>query len=77
MARAGAKLAPEIAFLAAYGVAPGVLLRASEEGERDGVSAEQALLGEGLLGEDAYYCALARRLRLPYYRGEVPEAASV
>jgi cellulose synthase/poly-beta-1,6-N-acetylglucosamine synthase-like glycosyltransferase len=77
MARAGAKLAPEIAFLAAYGVAPGVLLRASEEGERDGVSAEQALLGEGLLGEDAYYCALARRLRLPYYRGEVPVAASV
>jgi len=76
-ARAVSEFAPEIAFLAAYGVAPGLLLRASAAAERDGVSAEQTLLGEGLLDEDSYYCALARRLRLPFYRGEAPIAASV
>jgi hypothetical protein len=71
------ELAPEIAFLAAQGCAPGALLQAAAAARRDGVSAEQALLGEGLIGEEDYYRALARRLRLPFYRGEIPVAQSV
>ena len=76
-ARVTGELAPEIAFLAAQGCAPGALLKAAAAARRDGVSAEQALLGEGLIGEEDYYRALARRLRLPFYRGEIPVAQSV
>jgi cellulose synthase/poly-beta-1,6-N-acetylglucosamine synthase-like glycosyltransferase len=76
-ARVSGELAPEIAFLAAQGCAPGALLKAEAAARRDGVSAEQALLGEGLIGEEEYYLALARRLRLPFYRGEIPVAHSV
>ena len=50
---------------------------ATATARRDGVSAEQALLGEGLIDEEGYYRALARRLRLPFYRGEIPVAQSV
>jgi cellulose synthase/poly-beta-1,6-N-acetylglucosamine synthase-like glycosyltransferase len=75
--RAGADIAPEIAFLAAQGVEPGRLLSAMAAARRAGVSADQALLGEGLLGEEAYYCALARHLRLPFYRGEIAIDAAV
>jgi len=75
--RFGGELAPEIAFLAGQGFEPGALLQAAAAAERDGVSAEQALLGEGLIGEEAYYRALARRLRLPFYRGEIRVAQSV
>ena len=57
--------------------APEALRQAEAAARRDGVSAEQALLGEGLIGEEAYYRALARRLRLPFYRGEIPVARSV
>ncbi len=71
------ELAPEIAFLAAHDYAPGVLRQAQTAARRDSVSAEQALLGEGLIGEEAYYRALARHLRLPFYRGEIPVAQSV
>ena len=70
-------LAPEIAFLAAQGCAAGALLQAEAAARRDGVSVEQAVLGEGLIGEEAYYRALAHRLRLPFYRGEIPVAHSV
>ncbi len=73
----GGELAPEIAFLAARDCAPDALQRAAAAARRDGVSAEQALLGEGLIGEEAYYRALARHLRLPFYRGEIPIAQSV
>ena len=76
-ARFGGDFAPEIAFLATQGIAPGSLLQAEAAAARDGVSAEQALLGEGLLDEEAFYRALARRLRLPFYRGEIPVAQSV
>jgi len=76
-ARAESELAPEIAFLAAQECAPDVLRQAEAAARRDGVSAEQALLGDGLLDEDAYYRALARHLRLPFYRGEIPVAPSV
>ena len=76
-ARVGGAFAPEIAFLAAQGWAPGALLQAEAAARRYGVSAEQALLGEGLIGEDDYYRALARHLRLPFYRGEIRVAQSV
>jgi cellulose synthase/poly-beta-1,6-N-acetylglucosamine synthase-like glycosyltransferase len=76
-ARVGGAFAPEIAFLVGQGLEPGALLQAAAAAERDGLSAEQALLGEGLLGEEAYYRALANRLRLPFYRGEIPVAQSV
>ena len=71
------ELAPEIAFLAGQECAPDALRQADAAAERDGVSAEQFLLGEGLIGEEDYYRALARRLRLPFYRGEIPVARSV
>ena len=76
-ARVVGELAPEIAFLAAQECAPDILRQAEAAARRDGVSAEQALLGEGLIGEETYYRALARRLRLPFYRGEIPVARSV
>jgi len=75
--RVDGEFAPEIAFLAAQECAPDALRQAESAARRDSVSAEQALLGEGLIGEDAYYRALARHLRLPYYRGEIPVAQSV
>ena len=76
--RASGDFAPEIAFLAAQGVQPGLLLFAMTAARSAGVSAEQALLGEGLLGEEEdYYRALARHLRLPFYRGEIAIAAAV
>lgn len=75
--RPGADFAAEIAFLAAQGFAPGLLLRATAAARRTGVFADQALLGEGLLDEEVYYCALARHLRLPFYRGEIAVDAAV
>jgi cellulose synthase/poly-beta-1,6-N-acetylglucosamine synthase-like glycosyltransferase len=69
--RASGDFAPEIAFLAVQGVEPGLLLRAMAAARAAGVSADRALLGEGLLGEEVYYRALARHLRLPFYRGEI------
>jgi len=76
-ARVDGELAPEIAFLAPTECAPEALRQAEAAARRDGVSAEQALLGEGLIGEEAYYRALARHLHLPFYRGELPIAQSV
>ena len=76
-ARVEGELAPEIAFLAAQECALDVLQQADAAARRDRVSAEQALLGEGLMDEDDYYCALARHLRLPFYRGEIPVAPAV
>ena len=76
-ARFGGEFAPEIAFLVAQGFAPSALRQAAAAAERTGVSVEQALLGEGLISEEAYYLALARRLRLPFYRGEIAIAEQV
>ena len=76
-ARVEGELAPEIAFLAAQECALDVLQQADAAARRDRVSAEQALLGEGLIDEEDYYRALARHLRLPFYRGEIPVAPSV
>ena len=64
------EIAPEIAFLASQGVGPGPLLQAMRIAERCGVSADAALLGEGLLPEEDYFRALARHLRVPYFCGE-------
>jgi hypothetical protein len=61
-ARVGGAFAPEIAFLAAQGWAPGALLQAEAAARRYGVSAEQALLGEGLIGEDGRYRTRSARL---------------
>ncbi|MGD1038662.1 MAG: glycosyltransferase family 2 protein [Roseiarcus sp.] len=66
----GGEIAPEIAFLAKQGVAPGPLLQAMRVAERCGVSADAALLGEGLIAEEVYFRALARHLRAPYFCGE-------
>ncbi len=65
------EIAPEIAFLASHGVGPGRLLQAMRIAERCGVSADAALLGEGLLPEEDYFRALARHLRVPYFCGEL------
>ena len=67
----GVEIAPEIAFLASQGVGPGMLLQAMRTAERCGVSADAALLGEGLLPEEDYFRALARHLRVPYFCGEL------
>ena len=68
--------APQIAFLRCFGVAPSILLAATEAA-RCGVSSEQALLGEGLMPEEDYYRALAKHLRAPYYCGELPISPDV
>jgi len=73
----GGELAPEIAFLSAHECTPGALLRAQAAASRNRVSAEQVLLGEGLVDEEDYYRALARRLPLPFYRGEIPVSHAV
>ncbi len=55
----------EIAFLAAQGVAPDLLLRASAIARQTGVSADRALLGEGFAA-DTFYALLARHLGVPF-----------
>lgn len=56
----------EIAFLADLG-APHGLLQAAARAARCGVTADQALLGEGYMREDDYYRLLAQHLDAPYY----------
>ncbi len=55
----------EIAFLAAQGAAPDILLRASAVARQTGVSADRALLGEGFAA-DRFYALLARHLGVPF-----------
>jgi hypothetical protein len=45
--------------------------------ERCAVTADAALLGEGLIPEEVYFRALARRLRVPYFCGELAIAEAV
>jgi cellulose synthase/poly-beta-1,6-N-acetylglucosamine synthase-like glycosyltransferase len=71
------EIAPEIAFLGALGVGPGVLLQAMRAAERCGASADAALLGEGLISDDLYYRALARHLRVPFFDRELAIDAAV
>jgi hypothetical protein len=64
-------LAIEIAFLADYGVPRGPLLAATKAA-RDSLTADQALIGQDFIREDEFYRLLARHLRAPFYRGELP-----
>ena len=71
------EIAPEIGFLGAHGVGPGVLLQAMKIAERCRCTADAALLGEGLVSPDFYYRALARQLRMPFFDGELAIDESV
>ncbi|QGM47053.1 glycosyltransferase family 2 protein [Methylocystis heyeri] len=55
-------LPQEIAFLAAFGAPGEVLLYASALARRQGVSADAALLAEGLMAEESFYRLLAAHL---------------
>ena len=57
-----APLPPEIGFLAAEGISPAILTRAADLARRSGTDAATALLHAGLLSEETFYRALARRL---------------
>ena len=58
----GRNLASDLAFLPGLGVGPQDLLDAEQEAQRIGVFAHEALLAAGVLSEEAYYRALARRI---------------
>jgi cellulose synthase/poly-beta-1,6-N-acetylglucosamine synthase-like glycosyltransferase len=75
--RKSAPYPPEIAFLALYGEPPHALIAASEAARRYGVSADEALLGEGLMHDEVFYALLARHVKAPFYRGEIPVADEV
>ncbi|WP_430911761.1 glycosyltransferase family 2 protein [Methylobacterium sp. sgz302541] len=64
-------LPPEIAFLLAEGVPPALLARAATLARDAGTDAATALLRAGLMDEDAYYRALARRLGVPFLDGAI------
>lgn len=56
----------EIAFLSRHGVPPRLLKRAAAIAEICGVTADRALLGNGLLDEAVFYRALADELNVPF-----------
>ncbi|WP_240540098.1 glycosyltransferase [Salinarimonas soli] len=64
--QAGARLPPELAFLALHGVPPELLRRAAALAREADVPAVDALLREGFLAEDWFYRALAAELGLPF-----------
>jgi glycosyltransferase XagB len=66
-------LPPELAFLPASGLAPPNLLGTIAAAPA-GVRPLDVVLGEGLVGEEAYYRALAKRLGCGYYSGDPPFA---
>jgi cellulose synthase/poly-beta-1,6-N-acetylglucosamine synthase-like glycosyltransferase len=59
-------LPTEIAFLAGFGVPMALLQYATQLARRQGVSADAALLGEGLMEEEAFYRALADHLGVEF-----------
>jgi cellulose synthase/poly-beta-1,6-N-acetylglucosamine synthase-like glycosyltransferase len=61
----------EIAFLAHYGIGPGILLEAAELAAREGASADVALLYHGLLSEEEFYRCLAFHVGIPYLENPV------
>lgn len=65
------EIAIEIAFLADYGISRDTLVAATRAAARCGVSADQALLGEGYLREEDFYRLLAQHVGLAYYGGEI------
>ncbi len=64
-------LPAEIAFLAHYGIAPGILVAAAAKARAQGVSADAVLLAEGQISEYHFYRSLARHLRLDFVEGLV------
>ena len=74
--RAGQALPTEIAFLAAYGMTPGVLLAAAQTARHQGVSAEAVLLGEAHMTPQAYYQALARHCGAGFVAGDAELAGT-
>ena len=57
---------PEIAFLASAGVDARRLDHAARQAKDQGVGGDEILIAEGMVEEDFYYAALARRLNCPY-----------
>jgi len=57
----------EIGFLADHGHPPEILHRAAILASLAGVTADEALLKQGLIGETEFYRALAAELGLPYF----------
>ncbi len=74
MARA---LPEEIAFLPAYGVPSQVLNYAAALSRRQGVSADAALLAEGLMEEEDFYRALADYLNVQFEQEDLEIAPSI
>jgi cellulose synthase/poly-beta-1,6-N-acetylglucosamine synthase-like glycosyltransferase len=64
-----APVAEQIAFLAEHDVPPALLAAATRAATAAGVTAEQALFGEGLMREEEFYRLLARHLNVPYFCG--------
>ncbi|PPQ35080.1 Glycosyltransferase, catalytic subunit of cellulose synthase and poly-beta-1,6-N-acetylglucosamine synthase [Rhodoblastus acidophilus] len=60
---------PEIAFLAEAGVDPGLLTWSGRRARYQGVGADELMIAEGLIAEDFYYRALARRLNCACLEG--------
>ena len=56
----------EIGFLADHGHPPGILHQAALLASHAGVTADEALLKHGLIGEAAFYRALAAELEVPF-----------
>jgi hypothetical protein len=72
----GAPTAPrppavEIAFLSGYGVPSEVLHYATALARRQGVSADAALVAEGLVSEEFFYRSLADHLRVDFLDGAI------
>lgn len=63
-------LPAEIAFLADAGVPTTLLHYAVQLARRQGVSPDEALLGEGLVEEEVFYRALAEYLHADFLSGE-------
>lgn len=70
-----AALPAEIAFLTRHGVPMPILRHAAAAARQTGCSADEALVRLDLLGENAFYRALAAELGLPFLPDEPPLAA--
>lgn len=71
---ASVQLPPEIGFLLAQGVPYATLERAAVLARKCGTDAATALLNNGLIGEEAFYRALARTLGTAFLTGAIPLA---
>ena len=73
----GASIPTEIAFLEQHGIARARLVEAASLAATWGVTADQALLSEGLLSPQQFYELLAVHLGVAYLHGPLPVAESV